>query len=145
MDLEHPIARTRTSEYYLRTDGIVIQAVIEPGRQTLDDARANTRVYNELCEGRPHLLMVDMRVPFSTDPDVRKYYATPEASQFVVALAMVTHSKTTTLVGNFFLSLTSPPYPCRMFAELDKAAQWLLEQRRIIDERDQASSFRLSR
>lgn len=142
MNAEQPVARTRTSEFYCRNDSIIVQAVVEEGRQTLADAQANARVYNELCEGVQRLLLVDMRVPYSTDPEVRKYYATPEASRFVVALAMVTHSKTTTLVGNFFLSLTSPPYPCKMFTELDKAASWLVEQ--VTPQHDQPR-LRLSR
>lgn len=32
------------------------------------------------------------------------------------------------MVGNFFIRLTRPPYPTRLFSGRDEAAAWLLEQ-----------------
>lgn len=123
---ESVVARTRTSEYELRNDGIIVQRIVTSGEQTLEDARENTRAYDEIAAGEKRLLLVDMAVPYSTGPGVREYYATPEAGRCVKALAMVTPSSTTRIVGNFFLSLNRPPYPTRLFTNVDDAVKWLL-------------------
>lgn len=122
-----PIARTRTSEYHERSDGIIVQAIVQTGEQTLDDARENTRAFDGLAQGTKRLLMVDMRVPYRTGPGVREYYATEEAGRNVAALAMVTPSRTTRIIGNFFLGLNNPGYPCKMFNDDRSAARWLLQ------------------
>lgn len=44
------------------------------------------------------------------------------------AVAMVTHSATTSIIGNFFLSLNRPGYPCRLFSEDEQALGWLKVQ-----------------
>ncbi len=110
----------------MRDDGIVVQAIVTPGKMTLDDARANARQFEQLVDGVPSRLIVDMVVPYSTEPGVREFYASEEASRWVIALAMVTPSPASRIVGNFFLRLQHPPYPCRMFATTDEAAAWLL-------------------
>lgn len=123
-----PVVRTRTSEYYVRDDGIIVQAVVTPGKMTLDDAQANIRLYEQLAEGIKRRLLVDMVVPYTTEPGVREYYASDEASRHVAAIAMVTPSAAARIIGNFFLKLNQPKYPCRMFGNADEAAAWLLRQ-----------------
>jgi hypothetical protein len=65
---------------------------------------------------------------YSTKPGVREFYASEEGSRFVRAVAMVTHSATTSIIGNFFLSLNRPGYPCRLFSEDEQALGWLKVQ-----------------
>lgn len=132
------VVRTRTSEYYVRDDGIIVQAVDTPGKMTLDDARANVRLFEELAEGLVRRLMVDMQVPYTTEPGVREFYASDEASRYVAAIAMVTPSTASRILGNLlyargtglssFLKLNQPRYPCRMFGSVEQAAEWLLRQ-----------------
>jgi len=123
------MSTTRTSEYHVREDGIVVQTVTAAGgKMTLEDARANTQMFEQLAEGRKRRLLVDMAVPFSTEPGVRDYYASEEASRLVGAMAMVTPSSTSRIIGNFFLRINQPSYPCRLFSETHLAIAWLLQQ-----------------
>lgn len=54
--------KTRTSEYYERTDGIITQVVCSRDAQTMDDARANVAMFEQISAGKPRLLLVDMAV-----------------------------------------------------------------------------------
>lgn len=121
-----PLVRTRTSEYVIRPDGIVVQTVVLADKQTLADAKENTSAFSHLAGGEKRRLLVDMAVPYSTEPGVRKYYASEEASRYIAALAMITRSSSARIIGNFFLSINNPGYPCRMFADRDEAVAWLL-------------------
>jgi hypothetical protein len=121
-----PVATTRTSEYYIRPHGIIVQKITNRDQQSLEDARANTRAFNSLADGKKRLLLVDMQVAYSTGPGVREYYASAEASEYVAALAMITPSATSRIIGNFFLTINRPPYPCRMFKTTEEATRWLL-------------------
>lgn len=126
---------TETSHYFVRDDGIVIQAVVSPRKQTLVEVRDNVDAFNQIAAGRRRLLLVDMRVPYTLEPKGRAFYATPEASRWVIALAMVTPSTATRILGNFFLGLNQPAYPCRMFATVDDAVPWLHARARELGSR----------
>lgn len=123
-----PIARTRTSAYHVRPDGIFVQTIVLADQQTLDDAKANTAAFAELADGRKRRLLVDMAVPYSTAPGVRAYYASEEAGRYIGALAMLTPSSSARVIGNFFLAINNPGYPCKMFGDLGDAVGWLLAQ-----------------
>lgn len=123
-----PLARTRTSTYVLRDDGIIVQTIVVGGCQTLEDARENTRAFNRIAGERKRLLLVDMKAAYSTAPGVRDYYASEEAARCVTALAMMAASSTARIVGNFFLSLSNPGYPCRLFSKREAAIAWLQTQ-----------------
>jgi hypothetical protein len=130
MTTGEPVMTTDNSHYFVREDGIVIQAVVSSRKQTLEDVRENTRVFNSIAAGRRRLLLVDMRVSYAVEPKARAFYATPEASRWVLAVAMVTPSTATRILGNFFLGLNQPSYPCRMFATVDEGVAWLHDRAR---------------
>ena len=125
-----PLTRTRTSEYYVREDGVVVQSIVTPGKMSLDDARANIALFEQLAEGEPRLVLVEMLATYTTEPGVREYYASEAASRLVRAVAMVTPSAAGRIVGNFFLRMNQPGYPCKMFNDIDAAVAWLHEHER---------------
>ncbi|HVH98150.1 MAG TPA: hypothetical protein VM869_05560 [Enhygromyxa sp.] len=124
-----PVSQTRTSEYYVREDGIIVQSVITPGTLTLDDAKANMRLFEQLADGAKQRLLVEIAAPYRAEPGVREYYASEEARRWIAALAIVTPSIPARLIGGLSLRLNRPGYPCRMFGSIARAAAWLLRQR----------------
>jgi hypothetical protein len=130
-----PVSRTRTSEYYVREDGIVVQVMDKPGTLSLEDAKANTRLFEQLADGRKRRLLVDMAAPHSAEPGVREYHASEEARRWVAAMAMVTPSTTARILGNISMRLQQPGYPCRMFGRIDDAVAWLLHHPLADEER----------
>jgi hypothetical protein len=123
-----PVLHTRTAEYYVRDDGIVVQAVITAGTFTLEDAKANTRLFEQLAEGIKRRLLIDMSVPQSPEPAVREYQDSEEGSRWIASLALVTPSLAARVIGNLSLKFSRRKYPCRMFGSIEAAAAWLLRQ-----------------
>lgn len=118
--------RTHTlCEHFERRDGVIVQVVTSRAKQELADARYSAQVFAELARGQKRLLLVDMRVPFSTGPGVREFYASQEANRFVKGMALLIGSDTGRMIGNFFLKLNRPPSPCRMFTRVKLGLDWL--------------------
>jgi hypothetical protein len=112
-------------EHFERSDGIIVQVVTSRRKQELADAQEATATFNQLARGQKRLLLVDMRLPFSTGQGVREFYATQEANRYVKAIALLIASDTGRIIGNFFLKLNRPPSPCRMFTRPEAALEWL--------------------
>ncbi len=121
------LTRTRTSVYLRSSDGIITQRIL-PGivKQTLLDAQENVEAFTRIAAGKKQLLLVDMREPFSTEKGVREHYASPAAALWLERMAMLTPSQTGRIIGNFFLSLNAPSFPCRLFSDEPSAVRWLL-------------------
>lgn len=122
---------TKTSIYALRADGLVEQR-LRPGitRQTLDDARENVSAFNQIAAGQPRALLVDLRPNISTEDGVRQHYAGAEAARFCLASALLIGSASGRIVGNFFISISRPPFPTRMFTVESDAVAWLVSTAR---------------
>jgi hypothetical protein len=68
-----------------------------------------------------------MRNLKSFDRAARKYFAGEEAGQTVRALAIITGSPVSRILGNFYLGINRPQTPCRLFTAEDEALEWLKE------------------
>lgn len=112
-------------EHFERRDGIIVQVVTSREKQELHDAQYSATIFNELARGQRKLLLVDMRLPFSTGPGVREFYASAEANRLVKGMALLIGSDTGRIIGNFFLRINRPPSPCRMFTHPRVAIDWL--------------------
>ena len=112
-------------DHFVRRDGVIVQVVTSRRKQELADAQYSAAVFGELARGEKRLLLVDMRLPFSTGPGVREFYASDEANRFVKGMALLIASDTGRIIGNFFLRINRPPSPCRMFTQPRVALDWL--------------------
>jgi len=41
-------------------------------------------------------------------------------------MAMVVASPSSRIIGNFFMAISQPPFPCKMFTSEPEAISWLL-------------------
>lgn len=57
--------------------------------------------------------------------EAREVLSTERASQNISALAVIVRNPVTRAIANFFLKFQQPPYPFRLFTDLEKAKQWL--------------------
>lgn len=112
---------TSTSSHILRDDGVVVQ--ISRGRQTLEDAQGNMRVFHELAGGLPRLLLCDLRESGPNGPGVREFYASH--TKHLLALALIIDGPWSRLIGNFFIMLNRPAAPTRLFTDEASALLWL--------------------
>ena len=123
-----PEITTRTERIWLGEDGIVRVIMLPVARQTLADAEENVRVIGSLLpSGRRPPLLVDSRQLKSMTREARAYYASAETASIVSALAIIIGSPATRIMGNFFLTLSKPPLPSRIFTAEAAALAWLEE------------------
>lgn len=117
---------TRTSVYFVRPDGIIVQRNLPGASTTLEDARENIAAFNQLAGERRRLLLVDTRELVAHAPGVRELYAGEEAMRWTAALALVTKtSGPGRVLANLYLTFASPRAPTRIFADEVPAVDWL--------------------
>lgn len=123
--MPHEIA-TRTARHHIGNDGIP-RAVLLPGaEQTLDDARENIRALESLLEeGQRYPVLIDYRPMKSMERGARTFYAGPEATRAMSAVALIVDSPLSRIIGTFFMGLNKSSVPTRLFTSETEALAWL--------------------
>ena len=124
---------TRTSTVEIDQDGIIIATILPDVHGTLADATENIAVMETLSQGRPFLLLLDMRQILSQDRDAR--YAYTNAAIQPRALAIVVESAVSRITGNLFVTIKRPIFPSRLFTDMDSAMTWLEKHLSLIHPR----------
>jgi hypothetical protein len=110
---------------WLDEDGIIIAIGSNQQIHTLEDAIANTKINAALAGGTRRPFLIEMTKVKTMSSEARAFYAGPEPKKSISAVAMVTRSSVGKAVANFFLLLTTPSIPTRMFTSMDEAKVWL--------------------
>jgi len=85
-------------------------------------------IIDERCEiqqGKKVLTLVDIRNLWQADKDARAKAATPEMIDHNIALAILSDSLPTRIIGNFYMKFNKPNVPTKMFDSEAEALQWL--------------------
>ena len=115
----------RTTTIWLE-EGILHSVVHLPSADyTLEDIRSDFTLYREAAGGQKRPLFIDIRKVKSADREARNFGASAEAAQVISAQAILIDSAVTKMIGNFFLNVSKPPFPTRMFTDQDEALDWL--------------------
>jgi hypothetical protein len=121
-----PYERTTPSaRYRLDPDGIVWQTITKQSEQTVEDARLNIQVFQELRGERRVGVLVDMRGDARTSKAALDVYASEAATRGCVGSALLTDSALSVIVGNLFIAMSRPRIPTRLFSNEAKALKWL--------------------
>ena len=87
------------------------------------DAKAAMATVNEICQGTPHPMLVDMATTKSVTREARSVFSIPcDANR----IALLGSSPVDSVIANFFLGLHTPPCPTRFFTSRSEALAWLL-------------------
>ena len=89
----------------------------------LDDAVAATDAMATLTGGREHPLLVDAHDAGPQDRPARMEFA--RRSDLVSAVALIVNTPLSRMMGNFFLSVSKPVAPTRLFDDEPSAVAWL--------------------
>ena len=116
---------TRTGMICVDTHGIVHVRFNPGAEETLADAQACVSSVLSLFDGETRPLLVDMRLLKSLERDARNYYGSPEVMCHTTALALLVGSRVSTVIANFFLSVTKSSVPTRLFTDEAQAIEWL--------------------
>ncbi|MFA6168910.1 MAG: hypothetical protein WC700_19955 [Gemmatimonadaceae bacterium] len=115
----------RVAGLWLGEDGIV-RIIHVPGAEvTLEDAKETMLAYLQIRQDKRRPLFVDTRTMKSLAREARKYYAGDEAAQVASAVAIIVGTPVSRVLGNFYLGLSNPHLPSRLFSSDDEALEWL--------------------
>ena len=108
---------------WLRSDGIV-QLVWAPRvTMVLEDAVAAIEAMTQLTGGRRSPLLVDTRTVGPQDRSARTEFV--RRGDLVSAVALIVGTPLSRMMGNFFLSVSKPMAPTRLFDDEASALAWL--------------------
>lgn len=115
----HAFTTYRLPEGIIRTEAKAGVDIILPY------AIENSLVVNELCRGRKHPLLIDLKYLKSITPDARAYFSARDRETDICAFAFLIHSNFQRMVGNIFIQFNRPPIPTRLFTVEADALSWL--------------------
>jgi hypothetical protein len=108
---------------WLRQDGIVQLVWAPRSILCLEDATAALEGMAQLTGGRRSPLLVDMRETGQLDRPARAEFAS--RSDLHAAVALVVGTPLSRATGNFFLRVSKPLFPTRLFDNEASAVAWL--------------------
>ncbi len=110
----------------LREDGLVHLRWLPGISIEVGDARAAMAKVNDVCQGVPRPMLVDMAAVASVSREARGIWSIPcDASR----IALLGRSPVDRVLANFFLGVHIPPCPTRFFTSRGEATDWLNAQR----------------
>lgn len=108
---------------WLRPDGVV-HLVWAPGVViAIEDARAAIEAMAQLTGGQQRPLLVDVREVGPMERATRTEFT--RRGDMVSAIALLVGTPLSRLMGNFFLSVSKPTAPTRLFDDEASALAWL--------------------
>ncbi len=113
---------TRTGKEWLREDGIIHYVYHSGVKINLEDAKEIRAKHLEATSGISYPLLVDMKNILGLDNDARKYFS---ANDMYLAVAFLIESPVSRVIANFFIGISKPPVPVKMFTSEEKAIEWL--------------------
>ena len=118
-------AIVRVAKLWLGEDGIV-RIIHVPGAEvTLEDAKETMAAYLKLNKGKRLPLFVDTKQMKFLAREARKYYSGEEAAKAASAVAIIIGTPVSRVLGNFYLGLSNPHLPSRLFTSESEALEWL--------------------
>jgi hypothetical protein len=109
----------------LRKDGIVEIRIADDHICTTEEAKDISRVINILGNGKPVPVLRIAGAHSSIADGVREYAASKASQKNLVADAIVVHSLSQRLLGNFYLKMNRPEKPTQLFSSVKEAEEWL--------------------
>jgi hypothetical protein len=108
-------------------DGVVRVQIDAGSFRDLESAKADLAVVREIAGASKVPVLVDLRRIDGATRDARSYCATGEAAAGIAAAAVLVDAPISKVLGNFFVGVSKPPYPARLFTDQTEALGWLME------------------
>lgn len=103
----------------------ILYATYLPGAViTIDTAKELIRKRLEYTGGVPYVSLVTYEKVQSVDKAARAFFA-KEGAEGIIAAALLVDSVYSEFLGNFFLRLTKPVIPSKLFTNKNEALKWL--------------------
>ena len=123
--MENESIVTRVSRIWLGEDGI-IRVIHFPGAKlTLENAKDSMAAYQKLNKGKRRPIFIDIKTLKDFSREARQYFAGEYAAKASLAAAIIVGSPVSRVLGNFYLGISNPILPTRIFSSEDEALEWL--------------------
>jgi hypothetical protein len=112
-------------QMWLRPDGIVAMVFVPRVATDLTDALAAVDAMVRLTHGRRSPLLVNLHGSGPQDRSARSEFA--RRDDVVSAVALIVDTPLSRMLGNFYLTVSKPIAPTRLFDDEGSAVAWLVE------------------
>jgi hypothetical protein len=123
--MENEAITTRVSKVWLGEDGIARVIHVANAEVTLEAAKETMAAYLKIYDGKRRPLFVDTKTMKSLAREARHYYAGEEAAKVASAVAIIVGTPVSRVLGNFYIGLSNPHLPSRLFTSEAEALAWL--------------------
>jgi hypothetical protein len=122
------VGNTSNTEYRTKPEARDILIVLPQSglRDSGDSARMNIDFQLEYARsvGRPCAVVVHLASLMSQDAEARRVYASAMTPEHFFAASLVVSSLISRAIGSFFLGLSRPAVPTKMWGDFGKAIAW---------------------
>lgn len=94
----------------------------------VEDVREIKELNLSLSDNKPYAILVDSGMMTSISAEARKLSASKEFQINTIAKALFVRSVGHRLVGNFYIKINKPHIKTKIFADREKAIDWLEEE-----------------
>lgn len=110
---------------WMGEDGIVRTKVKAGSEVKLEHAQENSIVVNSFYVDTKYPLLIDARGIKSMTREARTFFTTNGRKTNTLAFAIIIDSSVSKAVGNFFLGISKPNVPTKLFLNEVDALEWL--------------------
>jgi hypothetical protein len=121
------VYHTAAADVFAESDGTVVLRFHQGCRLNAQNTRELLHAHVAAAAGSKRATLADLRGMLSADRDARELGAGVEASDVTSCMALVIGNPLTRLLANFFLRVTNPVYPTKLFTDEAAARAWLQE------------------
>jgi len=125
--MQIPPNATEVKKYFtwMGEDGICRTKVKEDAEISLDDAMENTVVVTSFFKDKKFPIMIDARGIKSMSREARSHFSAHGRDSKTNAFDIIIKSPISRVVGNFFLGISKPSVPTKLFENEEDAKHWL--------------------
>lgn len=125
----HALNNESGSLNFYFTENNILQLIYKStALHTEEEALENVKIFKELIDGAPRLMLIDVTHIKSMTRGAREIYAKISNEKNVIAIALLTKSLVSKIVGNFFIGFNKPVVPTKLFVDKTEAREWLKKQ-----------------
>ncbi|MGZ5243479.1 MAG: DUF7793 family protein [Bacteroidia bacterium] len=106
-------------------DNNIVFAEFKINKLDLEAAKQTVMLRLGMVQGVNHLVLIDAQNVKTITKEARDYFASDEGTKFIIASALVLDSTVGKILGNFFLQISRPKVPLRLFTNKGDALEWL--------------------
>ncbi len=121
------VGETSNTDYYVDDEGVLLalprKGVHDTGATAIENIKFQKAHYD--ANDDPPLVAIFFDRLASQDRAARKIYADDPSLQWSLGFALIGGTMLSRAMGSFFLGLTRPQAPLKMFASLAAARPWL--------------------